>query len=99
MEGKGFYNNHSKPQHSAIQFGLPLMTRAVESVLLPVAGEVFVLADYGVAGGYNSMEPVGTSRRDLCHVDEVGQRVLIVRVGVSFCLTSSVLLPPAGEEG
>jgi hypothetical protein len=58
MEGKGFYNRHSKPQHSAISFGLPLLARAVESVPLPVPGEVFVIADYGVAGGHNSIEPV-----------------------------------------
>lgn len=58
MEGKGFYNIHSKPQHSAISFGLPLLTRAVESVPLPGPGEVFLIADFGVAGGHNSMEPV-----------------------------------------
>jgi len=61
MEGKGFYNRHSKPQHSAIPFGLPLITRAVESVPLPVADEIFMVADYGVAGGHNSMEPVRTA--------------------------------------
>ncbi len=66
MEGKGFYNRHSKPQHSAIQFGLPFLTRAVESIPLPVAGEVFVLADYGVAGGHNSMEPVRTAIELIC---------------------------------
>ena len=60
MEGKGFYNKHSKPQRSAVAFGLPLLTRAVESVPLPPPGEVFQVADYGVAGGHNSMEPMRT---------------------------------------
>ena len=60
MEGKGFYNEHSKPQHSAVAFGLPLLTRAVESVPLPGPGEVFHVADYGVAGGHNSVEPIRT---------------------------------------
>ena len=58
MEGKGFYNRHSKPQHGAVAFGLPLLARAVEDVPLPGPGEVFRVADYGVAGGHNSMEPV-----------------------------------------
>jgi hypothetical protein len=58
MEGKGFYNTHSRPQHSAISFGLPLLARAIESVPLPAPGEVFLIADYGVAGGHNSIEPV-----------------------------------------
>ena len=31
-EGKGFYNKHSKPQHSAVAFGLPLLEHAVEGV-------------------------------------------------------------------
>jgi hypothetical protein len=60
MEGKGFYNKHSRPQHSAVAFGLPLLERAVEAVPLPEPGEVFRIADYGVAQGYNSMEPVRT---------------------------------------
>jgi hypothetical protein len=32
MEGKGFYNRHSGPKHSAVAFGLPLLERAVEAV-------------------------------------------------------------------
>jgi hypothetical protein len=60
MEGKGFYNKHSRPQHSAVAFGLPLLERAVEAVSLPDPGDVFGVADYGVAGGHNSMEPVQT---------------------------------------
>jgi hypothetical protein len=60
MEGKGFYNEHSKPQHSSVAFGLPLLTRAVEAVPLPTPGEVFQVADYGVAGGHNSVEPMRT---------------------------------------
>ncbi|CAN5894082.1 hypothetical protein BH18ACT11_BH18ACT11_14030 [soil metagenome] len=60
MEGKGFYNRHSRPQHSAVAFGLPLLERAVEAVPLPDQGDVFRVADYGVAGGHNSMEPVRT---------------------------------------
>ena len=58
MEGKGFYNRHSRPQRSAVSFGLPLLEQAVEAVPLPGIGEVFQVAHYGVAGGNNSMEPV-----------------------------------------
>ena len=60
MEGKGFYNKHSRPQHSAVAFGLPLLEQAVEAVPLPGPEEVFRVADYGVAGGHNSMQPVRT---------------------------------------
>ena len=60
MEGKGFYNKHSRPQHSAVAFGLPLLERAVEAVPLLDPGEVFRVADFGVAGGHNSMQPVQT---------------------------------------
>jgi hypothetical protein len=54
MEGKGFYNKRSKSQQSAVAFGLPLLERTVEAVPLPDPGEVFQIADYGVAGGANS---------------------------------------------
>ena len=60
MEGKGFYNRHSRPQRGAVAFGLPLLERAVGAVSLPDSGEVLQVADYGVAGGNNSMEPMRT---------------------------------------
>ena len=41
-------------------FGLPLLERAVEAVPLPDPGDAFEVADYGVAGGHNSMEPMRT---------------------------------------
>src|SRR5919206_3626901 len=68
MEGKGFYNRHSRPQRGAVAFGLPLLEHAIGAVPLPGPGEVLQVADYGVAGGKNSMEPMrtiigGTRRR------------------------------------
>jgi hypothetical protein len=68
MEGKGFYNRHSRPQRGAVAFGLPLLEHAVGAVPLPGSGEALQVADYGVAGGNNSMEPMraiidGISRR------------------------------------
>ena len=60
MEGKGFYNRHSRPQRGAVAFGLPLLEQAVEAIPLPGFGEAFQVADYGVAGGNNSMEPMRT---------------------------------------
>jgi hypothetical protein len=50
MEGRGFYNKHSRPQRGAVAFGLPLLEHVVEAVPLPGPGEVFQVADYGVAG-------------------------------------------------
>src|SRR3954468_17044599 len=61
MEGKGFYNRHSRPQRGAVAFGLPLLEQAVAAVPLPGPGEALQVADYGVAGGNNAMEPVRTS--------------------------------------
>jgi hypothetical protein len=60
MEGKGFYNRHSRPQRGAVAFGLPLLEHAVGAVPLPGPDEVLQVADYGVAGGNNSMEPMRT---------------------------------------
>jgi hypothetical protein len=60
MEGKGFYNRHSRPQRGAVAFGLPLLEHAVGAVPLPGSGEALQVADYGVAGGNNSMEPMRT---------------------------------------
>ena len=60
MEGKGFYNRHSGPQRGAVAFGLPLLEHAVGAVSLPDSGGVLQVADYGVAGGNNSMEPMRT---------------------------------------
>jgi hypothetical protein len=60
MEGKGFYSRHSRPQHGAVSFGLPLLENAVEAVPLPSPDGVFQVADYGVAAGSNSMEPMRT---------------------------------------
>src|SRR5215203_2115707 len=60
MEGKGFYNRHSRPQRGAVAFGLPLLEHAIGAVPLPDPGEVLQVADYGVAGGNNSMEPMRT---------------------------------------
>jgi len=60
MEGKGFYNRHSRPQRGAVSFGLPLLEHAVGAVLLRDPGGVLQVADYGVAGGNNSMEPMRT---------------------------------------
>src|SRR5215217_6506600 len=50
MEGRGFYNKHSRPQRGAVAFGLPLLEHVVEAVPLPGPGEVFQVPDYGVAG-------------------------------------------------
>lgn len=61
MEGKGFYSSHSQPQHDAMAFGLPLITRAAKEIPLPGPNQVCVIADYGVAGGRNSIEPMRTA--------------------------------------
>ncbi|HLH25963.1 MAG TPA: SAM-dependent methyltransferase [Chloroflexota bacterium] len=58
MEGQDFYNEHSQPQHSASDFGLPLLARAVAALALPGPGEPVVVADYGASEGRNSQAPM-----------------------------------------
>lgn len=55
MGGRGFYNAHSQLQHSAIQYSLPFLERALAEVPLPEGDKPFVVADYGSSEGRNSM--------------------------------------------
>lgn len=57
MAGGGWYNDHSAPQHVAGDYGLPLLTRAAESVPLSAERGVLV-ADYGSSQGRNSLRPM-----------------------------------------
>src|SRR5262249_34579166 len=59
MEGHGYYNEHSRPQQGLASLGLPLLARAAEAV--PHAEGPVVVADYGCAGGRNSIAPVRTA--------------------------------------
>ncbi|WP_435260612.1 hypothetical protein [Streptomyces sp. 1222.5] len=55
--GQG-YAKHSRVQHEANDYGIPLLTRALEVVPLPLAGEAFRAADLGAAAGTNSLKPM-----------------------------------------
>ena len=83
MEGKGYYNLHSRPQHDAVAFGLPLAERAAAAVSLPTAGGVLTIADYGVAGGHNSMEPVGAMISAVRARPSAGGAVSVVHTDLS----------------
>lgn len=62
MAPRGYYGAHSVPQGSAGAFGLPLLQRAVEQVVLPEAPRVpFVIADLGAAGGRNELGPLAAA--------------------------------------
>ena len=65
MGGRGFYNAHSQLQHSAIQYGLPFLDRALAEVPLPHGNNPFVVADYGSSEGRNSMEVMSIIIRGL----------------------------------
>jgi hypothetical protein len=56
MEGGGYYNQHSRPQASASELGIPLLQRAANEV--PVGDDVITIADLGAAEGKNSIEPM-----------------------------------------
>ncbi|MDX6759127.1 hypothetical protein SIN09_06650 [Streptomyces sp. F8] len=55
--GQG-YARHSRVQHRAGDFGLPLLQRAVDAVVLPEDGTPFRVADLGAAAGSNSLDPM-----------------------------------------
>lgn len=56
MVGGDYYNRHSQCQQNAIQFGLPLLERAIQAIPLPDPGSVMLVADYGSSEGKNSVE-------------------------------------------
>ncbi|MBX6743723.1 MAG: SAM-dependent methyltransferase [Acetobacteraceae bacterium] len=58
MEGGGFYNEHSLPQHDAGSFGLAMLAQAAQAAPMPEPGGDFVIVDYGAAQGRNSLEPM-----------------------------------------
>lgn len=58
MAGAGFYAAHSVTQHGAGDFGLPLITRAVDALDVGALTDPVMVADLGAAQGGNSLEPV-----------------------------------------
>lgn len=62
MEGHGLYSEHSLAQHSAGEYGMPALARAVDAVA-PTLGEapVVVIADLGAAGGRNELGPMAAA--------------------------------------
>ncbi|WP_432155369.1 hypothetical protein [Streptomyces sp. bgisy153] len=55
--GRG-YARHSRVQHRAADYGMPLLGRALDEVVLPEEGAPFRAADLGVAAGTNSLDPL-----------------------------------------
>lgn len=56
MERGGYYNDHSRPQGSAGDLGIPLLGRAAGEVPLPL--EELRICDLGAAQGKNSLAPM-----------------------------------------
>jgi hypothetical protein len=52
------YAHHSRVQHSAESYGMPMLGRALEAVPLPADGAPFRAVDLGAAAGTNSLEPM-----------------------------------------
>jgi hypothetical protein len=62
MAPRGYYGAHSVPQGSAGAFGLPVLERAVDAVVLPESPDTpFVIADLGAAGGRNELGPLAAA--------------------------------------
>jgi len=55
MVGRGFYNRHSAPQWSAIDYVLPWLEASLASMNLPTSPESITLADFGCSEGKNSI--------------------------------------------
>jgi gibberellin A4 carboxyl methyltransferase len=55
MLGRGFYNRHSAPQWAAIDYVLPWLEEALQSMNLPPAPHIVALADFGCSEGKNSI--------------------------------------------
>lgn len=55
--GRG-YARHSRIQHRAGDYGMPLLRRALDAVPLPEDGTPFRVADLGVASGTDSLDPM-----------------------------------------
>lgn len=58
MEGHGFYTAHSTAQHVFGEQALDWLEQAAAEVVPPAAGLPYVIADFGAAGGGNSLEPM-----------------------------------------
>jgi hypothetical protein len=52
------YTRHSAVQHSADDYGMPVLHRALDAVVLPTVGAPFRAADLGAAAGTNSLDPM-----------------------------------------
>jgi salicylate 1-O-methyltransferase len=61
MEGRGFYNTHSRPQQAAARHGIELLVQAAGQ--LDPGPPPLVIADYGSAEGRNSLAPISAAIR------------------------------------
>jgi hypothetical protein len=65
MEAEGAYNKHAKLPAGGAALALPLLEKAVQSVVLDEGGQPIVIADYGSSQGKNSMGPLQVAIRGL----------------------------------
>lgn len=78
MEGRGFYTAHSAAQHVFGEQALDWFEQAAAEVAPAADGLPFVIADFGAAGGGNSLEPI---RRALTARAESGP-VMVVHTDI-----------------
>jgi hypothetical protein len=77
MEGHGAYDRNSRVQGSSLSSILPLLEQAAEVVPVDFAAPL-VVADYGCAGGRNSLEPMRVAVRALRHRAGAGRPICVV---------------------
>src|SRR5215218_77408 len=78
MKGRGFYNEHSRPQQKADSLGLPLLERAVGEMPVPRGAELATVADFGAAQGRNSLEPMRLAVERLRRRTSVSTPIVVV---------------------
>jgi hypothetical protein len=82
MEGHGAYSEHSLAQHSAGEYGLGALERAVDAVAPTLTGvAIVVIADLGAAGGRNELAPLSTAIGAL-RAHDVGAPVAVVHTDI-----------------
>jgi hypothetical protein len=99
MEGGGFYAAHSRPQHGAASFGLPMLERASLEAALPPAGTAIVVADMGAAQGRNELEPLSVAVRGLARRRERGTSILVVHTDLPANDFGSLFTLVEGDPG
>jgi SAM dependent carboxyl methyltransferase len=83
MEGAGGYNQRSRVQAGGSLPALPLLEKSANAVVLADAPAPIVIADYGAAGGHNSLAPMAAAIAVLRRRAGAARAISVVHTDVS----------------